>query len=101
MPLRLRSSLSTLPAYVPGRSVPGLVKLASNETAYPPLQHVVERITQAAGSVNRYPDSSCAELTAALADRFTVPERRVAVGCGSVSLCQQLVLATAGAGDEV
>ena len=33
-----------LPAYVPGRTVPGAIKLASNETPYPPLPHVLERI---------------------------------------------------------
>ncbi|MCU1659786.1 MAG: aminotransferase [Pseudonocardiales bacterium] len=93
--------LGTLPGYVPGRSVPGAIKLASNETPYPPLPHVVDRIAAAAGAANRYPDNGSSELTAALAARFGVPADRVAVGCGSVALCTQLVQAVADADDEV
>jgi histidinol-phosphate aminotransferase len=101
MTAHLRPTLSRLPAYVPGRSVPGAVKLASNETPYPPLPHVVERIADAAAAVNRYPDSAAVELTAAIAQRFGVHAEQVRVGCGSVSLCTQLVQAVADAGDEV
>jgi histidinol-phosphate aminotransferase len=93
--------LATLPAYVPGRTVPGAIKLASNETPYPPLPHVVERIAAAAGQANRYPDNGSAELTAAIAAKHGLPPENVAVGCGSVSLCTQLVQAAADAGDEV
>ncbi|SDI85429.1 histidinol-phosphate aminotransferase [Frankineae bacterium MT45] len=101
MTVRLRSTLASLPAYVPGRSVPGAVKLASNEVAFPPLPSVLARIAAAAATVNRYPDSFSTELTAAIAARHSVPVEQVVVGCGSVSLCQQLVLSTAGPGDEV
>jgi histidinol-phosphate aminotransferase len=99
--VRLRPALASLPAYVPGRNVPGAIKLASNETPHPPLPHVLERIASAAGAVNRYPDSHCTELTAALASRYGVDPARVAVGCGSVSLCTQLVQAVADVDDEV
>ena len=40
-------------------------------------------------------------LTAKLADRFGVDPGQIAVGCGSVALCQQLVEATCVPGDEV
>jgi histidinol-phosphate aminotransferase len=93
--------LAHLPAYVPGRTVVGAIKLASNETPYPPLPHVVQRITEAAGSVNRYPDSFSVELTEALAAKARVDPAHVAVGCGSVSLCTQLVQAAADADEEV
>jgi histidinol-phosphate aminotransferase len=99
--MRLRPTLATLPAYVPGRSVPGSIKLASNETPYPPLPSVVERIAAAAADVNRYPDNFATELTAALAAKYGVDVERVRVGCGSVSLCTQLVQAVADAADEV
>jgi histidinol-phosphate aminotransferase len=60
-------------------------------------------IERAMDVINRYPDNGCVELKAALAKHlgsvFT-PEH-VAVGCGSVSLCQQLVQITAAPGDEV
>jgi histidinol-phosphate aminotransferase len=90
-----------MPAYVPGRTVPGAVKLASNETPYPPLPHVVTRITEAAAEINRYPDNFATELTAVLAAKFGVDVEQVRVGCGSVSLCTQLVQAVADADEEV
>jgi histidinol-phosphate aminotransferase len=101
MTVRLRPTLETLPAYVPGRTVPGAIKLASNETSYPPLPHVVDRIAAAAAHINRYPDSFSVELTQRIADRYEVDASRVAVGVGSVSLCGQLVQSTVDAGDEV
>jgi histidinol-phosphate aminotransferase len=93
--------LGELPAYVPGRTVPGAIKLASNETPYPMLPHVVERVAAFLPVANRYPDSASVELTETLAAKFGVDAARVAVGCGSVSLCTQLVQAVADAGDEV
>jgi histidinol-phosphate aminotransferase len=99
--MRLRPTLATLPAYVPGRTVPGAIKLASNETPYPPLPSVVERIAAAATDVNRYPDNFATELTAAIAAKYGVDAEQVRVGCGSVSLCTQLVQAVADADEEV
>ncbi|MEO6500837.1 MAG: histidinol-phosphate transaminase [Jatrophihabitantaceae bacterium] len=101
MTVRMRPVLSALPAYVPGRSVPGSIKLASNETAYGPLPHVLDRIAAAAAGANRYPDTNSSELLEALSQRFGIGVEHLVVGCGSVSLCQQLVQATAGDGDEV
>jgi histidinol-phosphate aminotransferase len=99
--VKLRDVLGRLPAYVPGRTVPGSIKLASNETPYPPLPYVLERIAAAAATANRYPDSASTELTAALATRYGVDPAQIAVGCGSVSLCTQLVQAVADADEEV
>lgn len=101
MTVKLRAAMATLPGYVPGKTVAGAIKLASNETPLPPLPHVVERIARAAGTVNRYPDNWSSELTQALADRHGVPAERVVVGCGSVSLLHQLGAAVAQPGDEV
>lgn len=99
--MTLRPVLSTLPAYQPGRTVAGAIKLASNETPYPPLPHVVERIAAAAAGANRYPDNAATALTQALATHYGVAPEQVATGCGSVSLCTQLVQAVADADEEV
>jgi histidinol-phosphate aminotransferase len=101
VPVRLSPNLAGLPRYVPGRNVPGAIKLASNETPYPPLPHVLARILESAQNVNRYPDSSSVALAARIAERFDVTPGQVAIGAGSVSLCTQLVQACAGPGDEV
>jgi len=87
----IRPDLDTLPAYVPGRAIPGAIKLASNEVALPPLPSVLAAIAEAAATGNRYPDLAVTALTARLAQTRKVAPERIAVGCGSVSLCQQLV----------
>jgi histidinol-phosphate aminotransferase len=101
MAVRLREALATLPGYVPGRNVPNAIKLASNESPYPALPHVVARLSDTLGRANRYPDPAVSALTAALAERYDLPTTQLAVGCGSVSLCQQLVQISTEIGDEV
>jgi histidinol-phosphate aminotransferase len=83
--------------------VPGAIKLASNETVFGPLPSVRTAIERATDVVNRYPDNGCVQLKAALAEHLgsDFAAEHVAVGCGSVSLCQQLIQITASAGDEV
>lgn len=101
MTVRTRADLDQLPGYVPGRTIPGAIKLASNEVSAGPLPSVRETVAEAAGGMNRYPDTGATALVARIASRFGVDEEHVAVGCGSVSLCQQLIQATCGDGDEV
>jgi histidinol-phosphate aminotransferase len=102
MSATIRADLATLPAYVPGRTVRGAVKLSSNEVALPPPPAMLEAISRAAGEANRYPDMSVSGLTQRLAERHAVGVENVAVGCGSVLLCQQLVQVSCGApGDAV
>lgn len=103
MTARLRPELVGLPVYVPGKTIPGSIKLASNETVLGPLPSVRATIERATDSINRYPDSACVQLKAALAKHLgsDFASEYVAVGCGSVSLCQQLVQITASVGDEV
>jgi histidinol-phosphate aminotransferase len=98
----IRPDLDTLPAYVPGKTVAGAIKLASNEVALPPASAVLDAIAAAAAAGNRYPDLAAVSLTDRLATFCDVAPDRIAVGCGSVSLCQQLVNATCReATDEV
>lgn len=102
MSVRTRADLDQLPAYVAGKSVPGAIKLASNEVSGGPLPGVRETVATAACEVHRYPDIAVGRLTEVLAERFGVDTGRVAVGCGSVALCQQIVQATCnGPEDEV
>ncbi|HVK21447.1 MAG TPA: histidinol-phosphate transaminase [Actinokineospora sp.] len=101
MSVRTRADLAALPGYVPGRSIPGAIKLASNEVSLGPLPSVVAAIAQAATQINRYPDNGAGELVARLARKLEVADDQVAVGCGSVTLCQQLIQATCVAEDEV
>jgi histidinol-phosphate aminotransferase len=102
---RFRSVLDSFPAYQPGRTPVSSAgkshKLSSNESPFAPLPSVVEVIAEEARSVNRYPDNGCWGLTEAIAERFGVPPRHVAVGCGSVGVTQQLLEAIGEPGAEV
>jgi len=87
----IRADLDAIPAYAAGRTVPGSLKLASNEISLPPPPAVLAAIAEAAANGNRYPDPGVIRLTARLAERHDLATDRIAVGCGSVLLCQQLV----------
>lgn len=101
-----------MPAFVPATRAPGTIKLfGSGGTVFAPLPSVYAAITQAtADAINCYPDNGCVELKSALAkhlnsadaqgQEYWSPEH-LAIGCGSVSLCQQLIQITATVGDEV
>ena len=97
----IRPDLESLPAYVPGARNERAIKLSSNECAEEPLPSVQEAMSRALATMNRYPDMGAVELRAALARHLGVDETQVAVGTGSSALCQQLVTAAAGPGDEV
>ncbi len=105
MTVHVRRALDTLPAYAPGRTVPGAIKLASNELSFPTLPAVAKAIAGAVGEdasgINRYPDNASVALVAALAEHAGVDRSRVVAGSGSVALCQQLVQITCDQGDEV
>jgi histidinol-phosphate aminotransferase len=110
-PPKPRSALAALPVYKPGRSaevamadhnIDEAVKLASNENPFAPLPSVLAAIDRsAAAALNRYADHRAAELRTTVADRLGLNAEQVGIGCGSVGLLQQILLAYADPGDEV
>lgn len=86
MPLEFSERIARLPSY-PAAGGYGdgldLVRLASNESPYPPLPAVREAIDRAMGSLNRYPDPSSSLLRKRLSERYEVAESRIAIGNGS------------------
>ncbi|MEV8267649.1 histidinol-phosphate transaminase [Microbacterium sp. NPDC076911] len=101
IPVRVRPEIAALPAYKQGRQASGdAFKLSSNENPFDPLPGVAEAL-RAETAVNRYPDATARRLRERLAARFGVTSNDVHVAAGSVSILSQLILATAGAGDEV
>jgi histidinol-phosphate aminotransferase len=63
-----------------------LVKLASNETPYPPHPQVLEAVEAELRTLNRYPDPEKTRLRKRISERTGVPADRIAVGNGSVEL---------------
>jgi histidinol-phosphate aminotransferase len=63
-----------------------LVRLASNESPYPPLAAVREAVQRALPGLNRYPDPASSLLRQTLSDRYGVPVSHIAVGNGSCDI---------------
>ena len=63
-----------------------LVRLASNESPYPPLPAVQRGDRARARTLNRYPDPTNSILRARLSDRYGVPTSRIAIGNGSCDI---------------
>src|SRR3954467_2134154 len=101
MSVRLRPAMAALPAYVPGRKIPGTIVLASNESPYGLLPSVASVLAEHAAGASRYPDMGSTRLIEAIAAHHDVGPDRVAVGAGSVEVCSQLASAAVDAGDEV
>ena len=99
MTIRTSPRLAAIPRYEPGLTTAevlaryGLetaVKLASNESPFPPLPEVARVIEEGVGALNRYPDGAARALRRALAERHGVAPEQVAVGNGS---CELILLA--------
>jgi histidinol-phosphate aminotransferase len=106
-----RRALDAIASYTPGKaaetvmreqSLDSAVKLASNENPFSPLPSVLAAIDgSAAASLNRYADHRAVAVRRALAARYGLEPANVAVGCGSVGVLQQVLLAYVDPGDEV
>jgi histidinol-phosphate aminotransferase len=95
MGIRTSSRIRGIPHYEPGLTMAevmtrygltSVVKLASNESPFPPLPEVTAVIDEGLAGLNRYPDGAARTLRAALADRHAVEPSQVAVGNGSCEL---------------
>ncbi len=89
MTLELSQRIRRIPVYPAadgyGAKAPD-VKLASNETPYPPLPAVKQAIDRAIGSLNRYPDPTNSALRQRLVERYGVNAERIAIGNGSCDI---------------
>jgi histidinol-phosphate aminotransferase len=89
MALEFSQRISRIPAYpVAGGYADGVppVRLASNESPYPPLPQVREAIERVLVTLNRYPDPYSTQLRSRLSERYEVPPKRIAIGNGSCDI---------------
>jgi histidinol-phosphate aminotransferase len=87
--LEFSERIRRIPSYPAAGGYAGdapLVRLASNESPYPPLPAVQEAIQRGLATLNRYPDPSNSVLRRSLSDRYDVPESRIAIGNGSCDI---------------
>jgi histidinol-phosphate aminotransferase len=87
--IEFNARVSTIPVY-PAASTYAfdgeLVKLASNETPFPPHPQVLEAIETGLRTLHRYPDPEKSGLRRRLSERTGVPASRIAIGNGSCEL---------------
>ena len=89
MSLEFNSRLRDIPVYPNAETYEfggELVKLASNETPWPPHPQVLEAIEAQLRTLNRYPDPDKSLLRRRISERTGVLPGRVAVGNGSCEL---------------
>lgn len=100
-----RSDLTSIPRYVPGRSLDEVARelglasisaLASNEWPDRPFPEVVDAVAAAAANANRYPDNSAYEVRHALAALRGVAPEAVWVGSGSSDIIRATALGVGG-----
>src|SRR5829696_795206 len=110
MTVTFAEKLSRIPHYEPGTSLDearaqaetaDAVKLASNESPFPPHPDVVEAIARAAADVNRYPDPEARVLRREIANRHDSDPARIAVSNGSCEILLAAALALCEPGDEI
>src|SRR5262245_52415077 len=110
MTVTFSEKLSRIPHYEPGTSLDDAkakaetadaIKLASNESPFPPHPDVIDAIVRAAGEVNRYPDPEARVLRRAIADRHDTDPARIAVSNGSCEILLAAALALCEPGDEI
>lgn len=83
------------------RLPPIKVALDSNENAYGPCANALAAARAAASGLERYLVNPGYTLTSALADRFDLDARRIAIGHGSDDLLARLARAYLGPGTEL
>jgi histidinol-phosphate aminotransferase len=110
MSITFAQKLERIPHYEPGTSLDDAraradtsdaIKLASNESPFPPHPAVVEAISRAASGINRYPDPEARALRRAIADHHETEPGRIAVSNGSCELLLAAALALCEPGDEI
>jgi histidinol-phosphate aminotransferase len=110
MPVTFAEKLARIPHYEPGTSLDeaearaetaDAIKLASNESPFPPHPAVVGAIADAAHGVNRYPDPAAGLLRGRIAERFDTDPARIAVSNGSCEILLAAALALCEEGDEI
>jgi histidinol-phosphate aminotransferase len=110
MTVTFAEKLARIPHYEPGTSLDDAkaqaetadaVKLASNESPFPPHPAVVEAIARAAAEVNRYPDPEARVLRREIANRHETDPAHIAVSNGSCEILLAAALALCEPGDEI
>ncbi|HXB65902.1 MAG TPA: histidinol-phosphate transaminase [Solirubrobacteraceae bacterium] len=89
MPVEFSQRVQRLPSYPAAGGYADAappVRLASNESPWPPLPAVQDAIQRTLASLNRYPDPTSGALRRRLSERYEVPPEQIAIGNGSCDI---------------
>ncbi len=109
MAIRISPDIAGITPYSPGKPIEeverelgltGSIKLASNENPRGPSPKALAVLSEAAKTLNRYPDGGGHYLRLALADRWKVSPDQIILGNGSDEVITLLTRAFLEAGDE-
>lgn len=97
----IRKAVQDLKAYTPGEQprVPDLVKLNTNENAYPPSPQIRDVLARAFDRLRLYPDPVCTDFRDALAELHRCKPEQIFVGNGSdevLALCTRAFVERGG-----
>lgn len=108
--MKVSPEIQNLIPYIPGKPISetkrelginNIVKLASNESPWPPSPKVISAIQNALGELNRYPDGASFEMRQAVSDYYKVPTNWLAFGNGSDEISDILIRIFCEPGDQI
>jgi len=107
----MRPHLKSVKPYVPGKPIEELrrernfdgeiIKLASNENPYEPIDEVRQAILDELPQINRYPNSGCFYLCGELAKYHALQANQIFVGNGSNEIIDLIVRAFVNPDEEI
>jgi histidinol-phosphate aminotransferase len=107
----MQPHLMNVKPYIPGKPIEELrrernidgeiIKLASNENPYQPLDGIKKAIIDEISNVNRYPNSGSHYLTQELGEKHGLEQNRIFVGNGSNEIIELLVRGFVWPGENV
>jgi len=107
----MRPHMRNISPYIPGKPIEELrrekniegeiIKLASNENPYQPIEEIRKAIIDEISNVNRYPNSGSHYLCGDIADHIGVERGRIFVGNGSNEILDLLVRGFVNSEEEV
>lgn len=101
----MKHYLETLPVYPVAEKPPAglrrVINLASNENTSQPSSAIKETIIKDFDTANRYSDTRCEAVVAALAEHYNISPQKIVCGNGSAELIFLLAQIFAGEDDEV
>ncbi|MBU1657313.1 MAG: histidinol-phosphate transaminase, partial [Candidatus Omnitrophica bacterium] len=105
-----KQNLHNVKPYIPGKpieeverelGIKNIIKMASNENPLGTSPGVLRAISDALGSINRYPDADCYYLKKAISEKYSVTSENVFVGNGSDEIFVLALRAFIHPGEEV